>query len=88
MLFKASNPLAVELITQHNIAYMMSLVQTMRTAILEDRFAEYVTKFIQEMFVGKEKGGEDVPSWVVDALASANIHVGKEEEKGVVESEE
>lgn len=74
-LLKAYNPLAIELVTQHNIAYMMMLVRTMRTAILEDRFAEYATNFVQKMFVGKEKGGENIPSWVVDALASANVHV-------------
>lgn len=72
-LLKANNPIAVELITQHNIAYMMNLVRSMRQAILEDRFPNYVRSFIRSQFPGKDKGGEDCPAWVVDALGAAGI---------------
>jgi queuine tRNA-ribosyltransferase catalytic subunit len=75
MLFKASNPVAVELITQHNIAYMMTLVREMRKSILEDRFAQFAALFVQGQFVGKAKGGEDIPVWVVEALSSAGINL-------------
>jgi queuine tRNA-ribosyltransferase len=74
-LFKTGNPLAAQLLTQHNIAYMMSLVRNMRTAILEDRFAEFAKAFIHAQYRGKSNGGEDVPTWVKEALAAASIEV-------------
>jgi queuine tRNA-ribosyltransferase catalytic subunit len=74
-LLKSSNPLAIELVTQHNIAYMMSLVRGMRQAILEQRFADYVVAFIADQYPGKDNGGEDCPVWVRDALLSAGIEV-------------
>jgi queuine tRNA-ribosyltransferase len=72
-LFKAGNPLAVELITQHNVAYMMALVRRMREAILEDRFADFANNFVKMQYPGKECGCEDVPRWVIDALDAAGI---------------
>ena len=72
-LLKTNNPIAVELITQHNIAYMMNLVRSMRRAILDDCFPDFVRTFIKNMFPGKDKGGEDCPTWVVDALNAAGI---------------
>eukprot|EP00977_Amphora_coffeiformis_P030360 scaffold46492_cov168-Amphora_coffeaeformis.AAC.1 len=72
-LLKANNPIAAELITQHNIAYMMNLVRSMRQAILENRFPDYVRKFVGDQFPAKDGGGEDTPAWVVDALNAAGI---------------
>lgn len=72
-LLKASNPIAVELITQHNIAYMMRLVRSMRRAIMENHFPDYVRSFIKDQYPGKHNDGEDCPSWVVDALDAAGI---------------
>ena len=72
-LLKADNPLAVELITQHNIAYMMSLAKNMRHAVLKDRYGEFARSFILEQYPGKEAGGEDCPGWVVDAMHAAGI---------------
>jgi queuine tRNA-ribosyltransferase len=74
-LFKARNPVAVELITQHNIAYMMALVRSMRQAILDDRFAEFATTFIYDQYRGTANGGEDIPLWVKDALRAAGIEI-------------
>lgn len=76
-LLKASNPLAAQLITQHNIAYMMSLVRDMRKSILENRFAEFAIEFVKDQFPGKANGGEDVPTWVIEALAATGIEVPK-----------
>ena len=72
-LFKTGNPVAVELLTQHNIAYMMTLVRHMRQAILEDRYAEFARQFVQRQYPGKDAGGEEPPEWVVDALGAAGI---------------
>jgi queuine tRNA-ribosyltransferase len=72
-LLKAGNPLAVELVTQHNIAHMMSLVRSMRQAILQDAYGDYARTFVREQYPGKQNGGEDPPGWVVDALEAAGI---------------
>lgn len=72
-LFKAGNPVAVELLTQHNIAYMMKLVRDMREAIIANQFPKYVKQFINMQYRGIENGGEEIPRWVIDALSAAGI---------------
>lgn len=74
-LFKAGNPVAVELLTQHNIAYMMQLVRDMREAILANQFPNYVKRFINTQYPGIQRGGEEIPLWVIDALNAAGINV-------------
>ena len=74
-LLKTNNPLAVELITQHNIAYMMQLVRGMRQAILDGTYGEFVRSFVIEQYPGDEGGGESCPKWVVDALGVAGINI-------------
>ena len=41
---------AAQLVTHHNIAYMMRLVREMRNAILAGSYAHYVTAFVHNMF--------------------------------------
>ena len=74
-LLKTDNPLAIQLLTQHNIAYMMSLVRDMREAILKDEFAAFARGFVRDQFRGEDKGGKDIPDWVRDALKAAGIEV-------------
>jgi queuine tRNA-ribosyltransferase len=74
-LLKAGNPLAVELATQHNLAHMMGLVRSMRRSILDGRFADYARSFVREQYPGRHGGGEDPPTWVVEALASSGIEL-------------
>lgn len=72
MMFKENNALASQLLTKHNISYMMRLMRTMRQSILEgqEAFEVYVKTFLGGMF---PKG--DVPVWVVEALAEADIAI-------------
>lgn len=72
-LFKAGNPVAIELLSQHNVAYMMKLVRDMRESIIDDRFAEFARQFINMQFPGAESGGENAPIWVIEALREAGI---------------
>jgi queuine tRNA-ribosyltransferase len=76
-LLKRNNPLAAKLMTSHNIAYMMYLVRGMRKAVIEDRYKDYVLKFIKDQFLGSEHGGQDVPEWVRNALKAAGIDLGE-----------
>ena len=71
-LLKANNPVAVQLLTQHNITYMMRLVTRMRNSILKKEFPTFVRNFVGKHFSveGKHK---QVPEWVKDALNAAGI---------------
>ncbi len=72
-MLKNDNPLAVSLVTHHNLAYMMSLNRRMRAAIKGDAYGDFATSFVREQYRGKENGGQDVPSWVTNALDAAGI---------------
>ncbi|CAB9524858.1 Queuine tRNA-ribosyltransferase [Seminavis robusta] len=78
-LLKTEHPLAIQLLTQHNIAYMMSLVRQMRQAILQDKFDAFARDFVHDQFRGgaekNNSGGQDIPVWVREALAAAGIDV-------------
>lgn len=73
LLLKRNNPLATILMTKHNITFMMSLASGMRRAIMENRYDKFVRKFLNEQFIGLEKGGQDVPQWVHNALRETDI---------------
>lgn len=77
-LLKRNNPIAATLMTSHNIAYMMHLVRSMREAVIENRFDKFVLDFVHDQFRGSEKGGQDVPSWVRDALNAAGIPLDRD----------
>lgn len=72
-LFKNGNTMAAQLLTQHNIAYMMTLVRTMRKTIIDGTYPDFVRGFIKDQYRGQIYGGEDIPQWVQDALASGDI---------------
>lgn len=65
-----TDTLAPQLLTYHNVAYMMQLVRQMREAILEDCYPQFVRTFLQRMY---PDGRSTVPSWVRDALTHAGI---------------
>ena len=85
-----SHTLAIQLITAHNITYMMSLVRRMRDAVLagQGKFEGFVRKFIETRYplgvkvdakgkrvvVDAEKDGEWIPFWVLEALGAVNIN--------------
>jgi tRNA-guanine family transglycosylase len=63
------NVLAIQLLTQHNLAYMMKLVNDMRASIMDQSFPQFVKRFVNAQF----DQTEDIPSWVRDALDAAGI---------------
>lgn len=71
VLFKENNPLAPQLLSIHNIAYMMRLMRTMRAAILEgsDAYHDFIRDFLVKQFDRIDK----VPQWALDALCHAGI---------------
>lgn len=71
-LLKANNPIAVQLVTQHNVTYMMGLVSRMRKSILQKEFPFFVRNFMKKHFSGESNNGQ-VPEWVKGALNAAGI---------------
>ena len=70
VLFKENNPLACQLLTMHNIAYMLRLMRSMREAILggDVAFRDFVRNFLARQFPNG-----NVPSWVQDALLKSGV---------------
>lgn len=70
--FKENNPLAAQLLTKHNIAYMMSLMRSMRKAIMagDAEFEAFVRRFMMTQYPN-----DTTPQWVRDALCVAGIRL-------------
>ena len=71
-MFKDNNALAAQLLTTHNIAYLMQLMREMRESIIQGSLAHkaFINEFLSMYF---PEG--DVPLWVVEALGSVDIEV-------------
>mmetsp|Transcript_8890 Transcript_8890/g.26639 ORF Transcript_8890/g.26639 Transcript_8890/m.26639 type:complete len:179 (-) Transcript_8890:77-613(-) len=74
-MLKAGVALGAQLVTAHNLAYMMDLTRRMRRATMEGRYGAFARDFVREQYPGKGGGGEDPPEWVVDALTRAGIQL-------------
>ncbi|KAL1342101.1 hypothetical protein AAHE18_09G134400 [Arachis hypogaea] len=59
-----------QLLSYHNLYYMMRLSRNLHTSIVEGRFPKFVCDFLQTMF---PKG--DVPEWVCNAMEVAGIDI-------------
>ena len=70
-MLRAREPAAnvAQLVTHHNIAYMMRLVREMRAAIIAGTYEDYVRAFVHRMF---PRAG-DIPAWVLEACDAAGI---------------
>lgn len=62
--------LGPQLLTYHNIAYMMRLTRRMRAAVIAGTYPSFVRSFLANFFPAG-----DIPGWVVDALGAAGIDV-------------
>lgn len=65
-----NDPIMCSLITIHNVSFQLQLMRDMRTAIENDKFAEFVKTFFADLFPADEK-----PRWIVEALRSVNIDI-------------
>lgn len=53
----------------HNVHYMLDLMSRVRTAILEDRYPDFLREFFAKLYPSKT----DYPSWAVTALAKVGV---------------
>ncbi|RLN70070.1 hypothetical protein BBJ28_00010911 [Nothophytophthora sp. Chile5] len=65
---EATGGIGAQLVTYHNVTYMLSLMRRLREAILAGTFEEFVQTFMLQQFPTRE-----YPQWAVDALAEAKI---------------
>lgn len=72
VMLKENNPLASQLVTKHNLSYMMRLMRTMRSSVLDGSFHAYVRDFFIHQFLDHNL---NLPAWTVEALAAAGIPV-------------
>lgn len=61
---------ACHLLTVHNVAHHLRLMRNIRESIKQDKFSEFVQKFMLDVYPDKE-----YPKWVVDALKAVNIEL-------------
>ncbi|XP_030761265.1 queuine tRNA-ribosyltransferase catalytic subunit isoform X2 [Sitophilus oryzae] len=61
-------PVACHLLTEHNLAFQLRLMKTIRENILNGTFKEFVKKFMEDLYPKK-----DYPSWITDSLIAVNI---------------
>ena len=87
-----SGALGCQLVTYHNLAYMLELMRNMRKAIMKggEAFPNFVLAFLKAHY-SCEGGGKKavvVPEWVREALTVAGIEVPQTFEKGAEAEEE
>lgn len=59
---------ACHLLSVHNITYQLQLMRAARESILEQKFPQFVMKFMADMYPTGE-----YPEWAVEALGSVGI---------------
>ena len=82
-----NNPRAVEMISFHNVFYLLNLMKKIREAIINGKVNEFVEDFIKKQFKDSKEG---VPDWVVNTLTKAGcdmsfISKGRDQEKSYPE---
>ena len=62
-----NNPRAVELISFHNVYYLLNLMKKIREAIINSKVNEFVEDFVKKQY----SETKEVPDWVINALTKA-----------------
>jgi queuine tRNA-ribosyltransferase len=70
VILKRDGSIGPQLITYHNVTYMLNLMLRLRQSIIDERFPEFVKDFMKTMFPN-----ENYPEWTIDALEEAGIQV-------------
>lgn len=65
----AKETAGAHLLTIHNVHYLLSLMKSARTAIMEDRYPSFVKEFFRKLYDDKSK----FPEWAVTALKGVGV---------------
>jgi queuine tRNA-ribosyltransferase len=71
----AKNSRGVNLISIHNVYYLLNLMKTLRQAILDENVQKFTEDFLSNQFMKKDSGTAKYPLWVFKALVQAKIDV-------------
>ena len=63
-----NNPRAVEMISFHNVFYLLNLMKKIREAIINGKVNEFIKDFINKQYKDSKDG---VPDWVINSLTKA-----------------
>lgn len=66
----AKETAGAHLLTMHNVHYQLTLMQRIRSAILEDRYPEFVKDFFAKLHNGNK---DNYPDWAVGALKGVGV---------------
>ncbi|OJD29761.1 queuine trna-ribosyltransferase [Diplodia corticola] len=66
----AKETAGAHLLTMHNVHYQLALMRSVRSAIIEDRFPDFVRDFFNKRYPRS-----DYPPWAVDALAGVGVQL-------------
>ena len=69
--FKSDQRTGGQLLTIHNMSYMMRITRQARVAIMNEEFDIFITNFMLKYF----HATENIPKWVIDALLETGIDV-------------
>ncbi|KAJ0406007.1 hypothetical protein ATCC90586_001353 [Pythium insidiosum] len=70
LLKKEEGGVGAQLVTLHNVTYMLTLMRTLRQSIIDGNFEQFVQQFMINQFPDKQ-----YPAWAVDALTEAGIRL-------------
>lgn len=70
MLKKEESGIGAQLLTFHNVTYMLALMRRLRQAIIDGDFEQFVQQFMLQQFPDRA-----YPQWAVDALTEAKIEL-------------
>ena len=57
----------------HNVQYLLNLMGKARTAIIEDRYPDFLQSYFWRLYPDRSK----IPLWAVDALRSVGVELIK-----------
>ena len=63
-----NNPRAAEMISFHNVFYLLNLMKRLRDSIIDGKVNEFIKDFITKQYENSQEG---VPDWVVNTLTKA-----------------
>lgn len=61
---------ACHLLSVHNIAFQMKLMQNIRQSIKEQRFPKFIQEYMLNIYPDKK-----YPSWIIDVLKAVNVNL-------------
>ena len=71
-LFRKDSSSALQLLSMHNIHYLIQTLRELRQAIIEEKTEDFATDFFRNYFRDEEKG---VPVWIQNALKHCDIQI-------------